>query len=65
MAEVLVRLYGVATDEEAAVLDTLALRAGIKWHCACGWHNAERVLYCEDCGHPRPRRSPLEDPAAR
>ena len=50
MAEVLTRLYGVATDEETAVLDSLTLRAGIAWHCTCGWHNSERVRYCEDCG---------------
>jgi hypothetical protein len=56
MAEQLVRLYGIATDEETAVLDSLTLRAGIAWHCACGWHNAEQVLYCEDCGQPRPER---------
>jgi len=56
MAELLIRLYGVATDEETALLDSLAIRAGIKWQCACGWHNAERVLYCEDCREPRPSR---------
>ena len=39
MAEELVRLYGVASDDETAVLDLLTLRAGIVWHCRCGWHN--------------------------
>lgn len=53
MAEQLMRLYAVATDDETAVLDRLALRAGIKWHCVCGWHNLERVSYCEDCEAPR------------
>ena len=57
MAEVLTRLYGVATDEETAVLDRLTLRAGLAWHCDCGWHNSERVLECEDCGQPRRTRS--------
>ena len=38
MAEALTRLYGVATDEETAVLDSLTLRAGLAWHCECGWH---------------------------
>jgi hypothetical protein len=47
------RLYAVATDEETAVLDRLTLRAGVKWQCVCGWHNAERVLHCEDCGQAR------------
>ena len=55
MAEALTRLYGVATDEETAVLDSLTLRAGLAWHCECGWHNAERVLQCEDCGLARPQ----------
>jgi len=53
MAEVLTRLYGVATDEETAVLDRLTLRAGLVWHCECGWHNGERVPRCEDCGRSR------------
>ena len=52
--ELLLRLYAVATDEETAVFDSLALRAGVKWHCGCGWHNSERDLHCEDCGQPRP-----------
>ena len=55
MTEALTRLYGVATDEETAVLDGLTLRAGIAWHCHCGWHNSERVRYCEDCGLLRPQ----------
>jgi hypothetical protein len=55
MAEILVRLYGIATDEETAVLDGLVLRAGVAWKCTCGWHNGERVLYCEDCGQRGPR----------
>ena len=55
MAEVLTRLYGVATDEETAVLDSLTLRAGLAWHCECGWHNSERVAACEDCGSRAPR----------
>ena len=54
MEQQLVRLYGIATDGETAVLDGLTLRAGIVWHCACGWHNAEQFPYCEDCGKPRP-----------
>ena len=54
MEQQLVRLYGIATDGETAVLDSLTLRAGIVWHCACGWHNAEQFPYCEDCGTPRP-----------
>ena len=54
MTEVLTRLYGVATDEETAVLDSLTLRAGLAWHCSCGWHNTERAAKCEDCGLPRP-----------
>ena len=53
MTELLMRLYAVATDEETAVLDRLTLRAGVKWQCVCGWHNAEHVLHCEDCGQAR------------
>ena len=56
ISEQLVRLYAIATDEETTVLDGLALRASIKWCCACGWHNAEQVHYCEDCRNPRPGR---------
>ena len=54
MAEELVRLYGIASDEETAVLDRLTLRAGIAWHCTCGWHNSAYLVSCEDCGQPRP-----------
>jgi len=57
MGEQLTRLYGVATDDEAAVLDRLAFEAGIKWRCVCGWHNAEHASRCEDCETPRHRTS--------
>ena len=40
----------------AAVLDSLMLRAGLAWHCECGWHNSEGHLCCEDCGQAQPKR---------
>jgi hypothetical protein len=58
MTNELIKLYGIATDAEAAVLDHLTLRAGIVWHCGCGWHNSATVRSCEDCGAAR-----IEPPA--
>ena len=64
MAEQLTRLYSVATDDETAVLDRLAFKAGIKWRCVCGWHNSERAFNCEDCETPRDRTTLTEPPTA-
>lgn len=47
-------LYAVARDHEAALLDDLALRAGLRWQCACRFFNPTRDLTCDGCGHPRP-----------
>jgi hypothetical protein len=48
------RLYSVATDAETSVIDEVARRAGIHWHCGCGWHNPGLVSHCEDCDDPAP-----------
>jgi hypothetical protein len=54
MAHELDRLYGIASDDETVMLDRLTLRAGIVWHCPCGWHNDAHLVACEDCGRARP-----------
>jgi len=47
------RLYEVATEDEVGVIDELTVRAGVVWHCRCGWHNSAQLTSCEDCGEPR------------
>ena len=46
------RLYAVATDYETSIIDEVARRAGVHWHCACGWHNPDSAVLCEDCNDP-------------
>ena len=56
MEELLTRLYSLASDHEAAVLDDLLMRADYIWACECGWHNGPpNFERCEECGRPRPR----------
>jgi hypothetical protein len=62
------KMYEVATDDEAVVLDDLRRRAGITWECTCqpgGWTNAvgpaASVDFCDRCGARRPEAGPCED----
>lgn len=51
------RLYEVATDHEAAILDDLEERAGLIWTCpdlGCRWRNPEDLDACEECGTAKP-----------
>ena len=49
------RMYDVASDNESAMLDDLALRAGIRWQCPepCRWMNREEDRQCGGCGRER------------
>ena len=65
MSETLVRLYGVATDYEMAVLDELCERAGIRWTCSGSsethnhpWTNPEGEP-CELCGRTKEEEEAL------
>lgn len=46
-------LYLAANDEEAAFLDALAVKAGLRWKCACGWANTMNDRTCDFCSEPR------------
>jgi hypothetical protein len=44
-------LWNTADDEEANMLDTLALRAGVFWQCAgCRFNNPNDIDTCDSCG---------------
>lgn len=56
LGQEVLRLYAVADDNEAAVLDDLGLRAGLLWKCPCGWLNVEaQGTTCDGCGGGRGR----------
>lgn len=52
------RLYDVASDTEAALLDDLQVRAGLLWVCeghGHTWTNRSGEP-CEECGRTEPER---------
>lgn len=57
----LARLYEAAdaSDHDLAVLEELAVKAGLRWNCVwCahsggGWTNVEEDATCDQCGGPR------------
>lgn len=49
----LAALYAVADDGQAAVLDELVVRAGLRWRCPCGFRNPAEDAECEGCPGPR------------
>lgn len=52
------RMYKVANDYEADLLDELRERAGILWVCRCLWRNHESEARCGGCGSgKRPERN--------
>lgn len=50
----LASLYAVADDDQASLLDELAVRAGLRWRCVCGFLNPAEHDGCEGCPLPRP-----------
>jgi hypothetical protein len=56
--ELIAKLYGVADDHEASVLDDLQRRAGFTWdHVGC-WTNETTRTKCERCGVARASLEP-------
>lgn len=61
---ILNRLWNVADDYEASVLDDLLIRASVTWQCenrlaeghACGYRNPVEDDTCGNCGAPRPEQ---------
>jgi hypothetical protein len=51
--EPLARLYNVADDGEADILDLLLERAGITWEHEGCWTNREDDRTCQRCGSAR------------
>jgi len=51
--EELARMYDVAQDWEASVLDDLRQRAGITWECECPWTNLAEDATCQHCGREK------------
>jgi len=48
-------LYTVADDDEADIIERLAIKAGHRWQCSCGWVSYIASARCEgQCGLPRP-----------
>lgn len=45
----LTRLYEIADDNEACMLDDLRERAGMVWVCSCMWRNHESDETCGGC----------------
>ncbi len=53
MYDELSALYAVADDHEAAILDDLAKRAGLRWECGCSWYNPSADKQCGGCDRAR------------
>lgn len=58
------RLFAVANDGEAGLLDDLMRRAGVIWTCpGCAWHNPADSRTCEQCGTRTEPAAPGHDSA--
>lgn len=56
MADQIGRMLAEADDHEHATVQALAIRAGLRWRCACGWINPTSdtsVSPCDGCGRDR------------
>ncbi len=42
-------LLAAATDHENLVIRDVAIRAGLRWHCPCGWLNPGTDQRCGEC----------------
>ena len=47
-------LWRYAEDDEANMIEAIAVRAGLLWKCECQYCNGDDVLECENCGEVKP-----------
>lgn len=56
--EPLARLFNAADDNEADVIEQVAIKAGLLWRCpdeGCRYNNDEQDKVCGSCGKKRPK----------
>lgn len=54
VSHILGDLIAVASDDESATIEELAIRAGLLWRCShCGYNGVPSERSCGDCGRRR------------
>lgn len=56
----IMKMYDVAEDWEASIVEELLIKIEYLWRCSCGWSNHSSDLECDGCGLDKPVLSVLK-----